>query len=237
MPISFRRTVRSNLFAPALLLCILSFTASQAIAQEATPQTPLEKQLSRIDFAILGAANMGTTVSGVEQRDAATTHTVLTIKPSRTVGEMATLRYTAKPWVGFEFNFGNARWVQDYTFVPPPTANLLLGGAQTSVREMTFGYVAHPPHQFFGIQPYLGLGGGTIHFKPTTFGGQGLPDQYRAVYYYEVGGEANFPDSHFGMRAGFKQDIYLAPDFLQNYLTITRRVRTSQPEIGFFVRF
>jgi hypothetical protein len=39
------------------------------------------------------------------------------------------------------------------------------------------------------------------------------------------------------MRVGFRQLIYLAPDFLQNYLTITRRTRTSEPTIGFFVRF
>src|ERR1035441_2528782 len=84
----------------------------------------------------------------------------------------------------------------------------------------------------FGITPYLGAGGGTIRFKPTPYGGQGLPFQYRAAYYYQLGLEDNFPGSHFGMRLGFRQLIYLAPDFLQNYLTITRRTRTSEPTIG-----
>ena len=102
---------------------------------------------------------------------------------------------------------------------------------------MTFGYIAHPRSRPFGIQPYLGAGGGTIRFKPTTYGGQGLPQQYRAAYYYTLGVEDNFPGSHFGVRVGFRQLIYLAPDFLQNYLTITRRVRTSEPNFGFFVRF
>ncbi len=81
------------------------------------------------------------------------------------------------------------------------------------------------------------FGGGTVRFKPTPGGGQGLPEQYRAAYYYEAGVEGNFPDSHFGMRICDRQLIYLAPDFLQNYLTITRRVRSSEPTIGFFVRF
>jgi hypothetical protein len=36
---------------------------------------------------------------------------------------------------------------------------------------------------------------------------------------------------------GFRQLIYLAPDFQQNYLTITRRTVTSEPTIGFFLRF
>ena len=240
MPISFRRPVFAGygLLVPALLLCLLSLPASQAIGQDpAAPVTPLQKQLDRIDFAISAAGILNTSVSGTEQRDATTTHSVLTIKPSNTLGELVTLRYTAKPYVGFEFNFGNARYTQDYKFVPPPGQNLLVGGAQAGVRELTLGYVAHLPFRPLGLTPYVGLGGGTIRFKPTTSGGQGLPQQYRAVYYYGGGVEDNFPNSHFGFRAGFRQLVYLAPDFLQNYLTITRRVRTSEPTVGFFVRF
>jgi hypothetical protein len=101
---------------------------------------------------------------------------------------------------------------------------------------MTLGYVAHT-RKFYGIQPFLGVGGGTIKFTPTRGGGQGLPFQYRAVYYYAVGAEDNFPNSPFGVRIGFRQLVYLAPDFLQNYLTITRRVSTYEPTFGFFVRF
>lgn len=240
MPNSFRRSVPAGLglLVPALLLS-LSLSASQAIGQEAnpeaTPETPLMKQLDRIDFAITAAGSISTSVSGYEQRDINTTHSLLKIKPSTTVGELITLRYTAKPYVGFEFNFGNARVTQNYTFTPQP--GLQFNNAQTGVRELTFGYVAHLPYRPLGITPYLGAGGGTIHFKPTVGGGQGLPQQYRAVYYYNVGLEDNFPGSHFGMRVGFRQLIYLAPDFLQNYLTITRRVSTYEPNIGFYVRF
>ena len=240
MPISLRRSVSAGThsFVPALLLCFLSLTATQAIGQDApTVVTPLQKVLSRFDLGVVADGEIGTSVSGIEQRDANTSHTLLTIKPSSTVGELATLRYTAKPWVGFEFNFGNLRYTQDYTFVPPPNQTILVGGAQSSVRELTLGYVAHLKYRPFGVTPYLGAGGGTIRFKPTTGGGQGLPYQYRAAYYYNLGLEDNFPGSNFGMRVGFRQVIYLAPDFLQNYLTITRRTRTSEPTIGFFVRF
>ena len=56
---------------------------------------------------------------------------------------------------------------------------------------------------------------------------------------YSFGVEDNFTGSasHFGVRLGFRQLIYLAPDFQQNYLTITRRTRTGEPNFGFFVRF
>jgi hypothetical protein len=239
MPNSFRRPVfaGTTLLVPALLLCLLNLPASQAIGQESAPPTALQKQLAKFDLGLVAAGEISTSVSGIEQRDANTTHTQLTIKPSSTVGELGTLRYTAKPWVGFEFNFGNLRYTQDYTFVPPPEQTILTGGAQAGVRELTLGYVAHLKYHPFGITPYLGAGGGTIKFNPTPGGGQHLPFQYRAAYYYQLGLEDNFPGSPFGMRLGFRQLIYLAPDFLQNYLTITRRTRTSEPTIGFFVRF
>jgi hypothetical protein len=240
MPILFRRSVVSGIsqFVPALLLCLFSLPASQAIGQD-TPPPPsrLQKQLDRVDIAISAAGEISKTVSGTARSAVNGGQPyMLTIKPSSTVGELFTLRYTAKPYVGFEFNYGNQRYTQDYTFVPAPAQNILFGGAQTGVHELTLGYVAHP-RKIFGLQPFLGAGGGTIHFIPTPAGGQGLPNQYRAAYYYQVGVEDNFPGSHFGVRLAFRQLIYLAPDFLQNYLTITRRTVTSEPTIGFFARF
>ena len=240
MQISFRRTILAGTspLLPALLMCLFSLPAAQAFGQD-TPQplTPVQKQLERIDFAISAAGSFGTTVSGIEQRDANITKSVLSIRPSTSVGELFALRYTAKPYVGFELNVSNLRYAQDYKFVPTPQQNLLLISAQTAVRKMTVGYVAHLKFRPLGLTPYLGAGGGTIRFKPTPGGGEGLPQQYRAAYYYTAGVEGNFPDSHFGMRVGFRQLIFLAPDFLQNYLTITRRTLSSEPTIGFFVRF
>lgn len=240
MQISFRRTTLAGTspLLPALLLCLFLLPSARATAQDSpAPETRSQKFFSRFDFAISAAGQLGSTVSGIEQRDANFTHSTLTIRPSTTVGELFALRYTAKPYVGFEANVSNFRFSQDYTFNPPPAINILYGGEQNAVREITFGYVAHLKYRPAGLTPYLGAGGGTIRFKPTPGGGQGLPEQYRAAYYYTAGLEGNFPDSHFGMRVGFRQLIYLAPDFLQNYLTITRRTTSSQPTIGFFVRF
>jgi len=228
MPNPFRRSVPAgtSLLVPALLLCLLSLAAVQAIGQEATPLTPFQKQLNRIDLAVSAAGIISTNVSGIEQRDASTTRNNLLISPSSTVGELITLRYVARPLAGFEF-----------TFTPPLVPNLLQS-AQTGVRELTLGYVAHTP-KLFGVQPYLGAGGGTISFKPTPNGGEGLPFQYRAAYYYNIGVEDTFTGSasHLGIRVGFRQLIYLAPDFQQNYLTITRRTVTSEPTFGLFLRF
>lgn len=237
---------RSAIAGPALtlLFSLALLPATCAAAQDETaPETRTQKFFDHFDLAVEGAAELTNTVSGIEKRDAnqvingKLTPETLTIKASRSVGELGTLRYTAKPWLGFEFNFGNQRYTEDYTFVPSFPAPVLVGGAQTGVHEITFGYIAHPPHQFFGLQPFLGAGAGTMSFHPTRGGGQTLPFQYRMAYYYTGGVEGQFPNSHFGMRAGFRQLIYLAPDFLENYLTINRRVRTSEPNVGFYVRF
>src|ERR1017187_6441373 len=185
MPISFRRPVFAGtyLLVPALLLCVLGLTAPPAIGQEATPPTAFQKQLNRIDFAITAVGEIGSPVSGIEQRDAhvptvinGTTYistTLLNIKPSSTVGELGTIRYTAHPYLGFEFNFGNLRYTQDYTFTTTTNfttvnnatsttttgtttshPNFLPGGVQAGVRELTLGYVAHLKYRPFGITPY-----------------------------------------------------------------------------------
>jgi hypothetical protein len=227
-----------SLLVPALLFSFIGLSATRASAQDDAPPppTPVQKVLDRIDFAVSAAGEIGSTVSGIEQRDQNTSHTLLSIKPSSTVGELVTLRYTAKPYVGFEFNFGNMRYSQNYTFTPQ-AVQVQPFDAQTGVRELTLGYVAHLKFRPFGVTPFLGAGGGTIHFTPTPGGGEGLPPQYRAAYYYQAGLEDTFPNSHFGMRVAFRQLIYLAPDFIQNYLTITRRTINTQPTVGFFVKF
>ncbi|MGP8259969.1 MAG: hypothetical protein ACLQM6_08465 [Acidobacteriaceae bacterium] len=237
MPISYRRSVfaGTSLFVPVFLLCLLSLTPSMAAAQEAVPPTPFQKQMDRIDLAFGATGIISSDVSGIEQRDASRTHNELAISPSKTVGELLTIRYVAKPMLGFEFNFGSYRNTQDYLFTPPLVPSLLRS-AQASVHEITLGYVAHT-RKIYGVQPYLGAGGGTVRFGPTRNGGEGLPFQYRAAYYYNFGVEDNFTASHFGVRLGFRQLIYLAPDFQTNYLTITRRSRTSEPTLGFFLRF
>ena len=74
MPNSFRRSVSAGTrtFVPALLLCFLSLTATQAIGQDApTVVTPLQKVLSRFDLGVVAAGEIGTKVSGIEQRDEA----------------------------------------------------------------------------------------------------------------------------------------------------------------------
>ena len=139
------------------------------------------------------------------------------------------MRYIARPFVGFEGNYAYARYTESFNVQPL--------GIQTTANEYTLGYVATPEHPIFGFQPYASAGLGSIQFKPTRGGGQGVPVQARAAYYYSVGLQQEYFSSHFGLRAGFRQVFFLAPDFLQNYLTIKKHTITSEPTIGFYFRF
>ncbi|HMH13772.1 MAG TPA: outer membrane beta-barrel protein [Edaphobacter sp.] len=210
-----------------VLLCLLgAFAGSTAQGQT---QTPLDRQLSRIDLGVSGVGEFTRDVSGTNYLGVP-----LTQSAANTLGALVTVRYTKSPYVGLELNYGYARYTQHYTTNGADA--YLIGGVQANASEYTFGYVAHPRRQFFGLQPYLGGGLGAIMFKPTSGGGQGLQRQPAAVYYYNLGVEKPITE-HFGVRAHFRQLFYLAPDFYQNYLTIEKHTSTIEPGAGFYLRF
>jgi len=225
----------SNVFRPSsfrrVLLCALAMsTAGIAIGQTAQVSL-LQRQLSHVDIGISGAGEFTNTVTGTNYLGQ-----TLTQKPSNTLGALITVRYTKSPLIGFEFNYGYARYTQNYSNVPGPNGNAPLG-VQAQTNEYTLGYVIQPAHSLFGFQPFVSAGAGTMAFKPTARGGLGLSTQARATYYYNVGLQQEYLSSHFGLRASFRQQFFLAPDFGQNYLTIKQRTTSTEPTIGFYLKF
>jgi hypothetical protein len=210
----------------ALFCFVAAALAAASLHAQTKPLTPFERQMARVD--------LGLTASGqITPSDTGTTaypqHLTVVNKASTTVGFLVTLRYIKSPLIGFEGNFSQARFNENFTN--------LIGGAQTKVNEETLGYVAHTPKKIFGLQPFGGVGLGTLAFHPTSGGGQGLPFQYRAVYYYSVGLDAPILGPNFGLRLNFREIFYKAPDFLQNYLTIQQHTTTFEPSVGFFLKF
>ena len=215
------RSARPFLLAGAFLV---------ASAAAGAQVTALEKQLSRIDLGISGVGSFTRDVSGPLVRPVSPSDpAVVSESASNTVGAMVNLRYVAKPFVGFEFNYVYARYKETFNTSP--------FGIQTTANEYTLGYIATPNHPIFGFEPFASAGLGSIQFKPTRGGGQGAPVQARAAYYYSAGLQHEYFSSHLGLRAGFRQVFFLAPDFLQNYLTIKKHTITSEPTIGFYLRF
>jgi hypothetical protein len=232
---------------PLLAAFSLIFIAGAASAQVDTPPSAFEKQLHKIDLSVNGVGIYNRSVSGtVLPTNCQTANPIvpgpadcgyaLTQFGSNTAGAIVSLHYVAKPYFGLEFNYGYARYTENYQGAAIPVA---LDSAnfqvQTKVNEYTFGYIATPPHPVFGFQPFVSVGFGTTGFKPTAGGGQELPEKARATYYYSAGLQKDY--GHFGLRAGFREVFFLAPDFGQNYLTIVQHTTTYEPFAGFYFRY
>lgn len=211
---------RLSRLSKVLLSGLILFSVASARAQV----TMLDRQLSRVDLGVSGVGQFTNTVTGTNYLGVN-----LTQKPSTTLGALVTVRYTKSPWIGAEFNYGYARYTQNFS-------SYITGGAQTNATEYTVGYVAHTP-KVLGIGTFVSGGLGSMQFKGTPGGGQGLPTQARAAYYYDAGFEDSIFSPHFGIRAQFRQVFFLAPDFGQNYLTIKQRQITTEPGIGFYLKF
>ena len=158
----------------------------------------------------------------------------LTDQISNTVGEHVNIRYIVRPAFGLEFNFVNARYTENFCCNADFQGINL--GVQTGAREFTLGYIVTPKQTFFGVHPFASVGAGSTEFIPTAHGGQSLPKQARATYYYSIGAQEDI-SPHFGLRVAFRQTFFLAPDFLQNYLTILQHTTSYEPTAGFYMRF
>jgi opacity protein-like surface antigen len=221
-----------------LLAAALTVATLAASAQDATPDTPpqgpIAKQLSHVDLGISGAGLFNNTVTGKVQPkggSAPNYGSTLSDEQSNTAGVLLNIRYTAKPLVGFEFNFLYARYVENFSYPPPAPF-----GVQTGANEFTLGYLVQPNINVFGLKPFAAVGLGATEFKPTAHGGEGLPKQARMTYYYNVGLQKDILP-YLGLRAGFRETFFLAPDFGQNYLTNLQRTTSIEPNIGFYLRF
>jgi hypothetical protein len=216
--------------ASSIFLCLIftslfiSLPARTARAQAAPVVTPLGRLLSHLDLGVAAVGQITGDVAGNNYLNQP-----ISQKASTTVGVLVSLRYTKSPFIGFEGNYTQARYTENYS-------SYIFGGAQTKASEYSLGYVAHLP-SLLGLQPFAAAGAGAIAFRPTAGGGQGLPAQARMVYYYNIGVDDALFSKHFGVRASLRQAFFKAPDFGQNYLTINQHTNTLEPTIGFYIKF
>ena len=217
------------------LLCFALAPVSFAHAQtSSTATTPLGRELEKVDLGVSGIGSFTPNTSG-------TNYLPQNIQqvPSNTLGALVELRYTRSPLIGIQFNYTYARFTENFTLTNTPTTPSsqlpYVLGVQSKVNEYSLGYVAHGP-TFFGLHTFGGVGLGAIEFKPTAGGGENLPPEVRTGIYYHVGVEADL-SPHFGLRGQFRQVFYGAPDFNENYLATGARSITTEPGVGFYLRF
>lgn len=217
----------------SVFLCLLAVVAAPALQAQLTQNPTLNHQLSRLDLGIMASGVFNSQSNGTAVVNGKPT--AINLRPSNSVGPLFTVRYTIKPLIGFEFNYSYARYNENFTPFGYSPAGPQTGGVQQNTSEYTLGYVAHFRTRY-GLTPFAGAGLGTLEFTPTAQGGQGLLPQARATYYYEAGADAMF-NPHFGLRAQFRQQFFLAPDFETNYLTILKRTTSIEPAIGVVLHF
>ena len=224
----------------AFFFLLLAAVPSFMRAQDAQAPTHTARFLAHFDLGVAGTAFFTKDVSGTVNQSILGAPYPVTQSTSTAAGVLASLRGQKSPYKGLELNYGYARTTESYTCC---NQNPTTGGsngpfqAQATAAEYTVGYLVRPPHRIFGFQPYISAGAGTLEFKPTKNGGQGLQTQARAAYYYGVGGESLIFGDSVGIRAGVRQLIYLAPDFGQNYLTIKQHTFTTEPQVGIYLHF
>lgn len=232
LPRSLQRSTSLPLFRRCstrfLFLCALS-AVLPGLARSAGAQTPLQRQLANIDLGVQATGQFTGTVSGPVVLPAVDSGANVTQSVSNTVGVLVTLRYAPRPYVGADFNGSYVRYNESYSVAPFQI--------QTEANEFTFGYLVTPPYRIFGVKPYASVGAGTIRFAPTRGGGQGAPSEARLGEYYNVGFQKGLFSENLGIRVGFRQLFFEAPDFVQNYLTINKHTSTTEPTIGFYLRF
>ena len=224
----------------ALFFLLLAMLPSSIRAQDAQAPTHTARFLAHFDLGISGTAFFTKDVTGTVNEPVLGAAYTFTQSTSTAAGVLATIRAEKSPYKGLELNYGYARTTESYTCCNTnPTTGASNGPfqSQATASEYTLGYLVRPPHTIFGLQPYVSAGAGTLEFKPTKNGGQGLQTQARAAYYYSVGGEDMIYGDLLGIRAGIRQLIYLAPDFGQNYLTIKKYTFTTEPQVGIYLHF
>jgi opacity protein-like surface antigen len=224
---SSRFAYRLSLFGAVVSIALCASAAAQA------PETPFQKAMEKIDLGVSGLGQITPSNSGTNYLK----QTVSAV-PSNTLGALVELRYTRSPLIGVEFNYSYSRYNNTFSVsggslpAQPPYQI----GVQSKVNEYSLGYVGHGP-TFFGLKSFGGAGVGAIEFKPTTGGGQSVMPEVRTGFYYTVGVEQGFNDDKFGVRAYFRQLFFGAVDFNENYLATGARSITTEPGVGFYLRF
>ena len=223
IPFMTSRSMLLRFARPFVSAAVLGFAA------QASAQTTLDRQLSYLDLGVQAVGQFTRSVSGPVLLPAVDTGATVSQSVSSTVGALITLRYTPRPYLGAEFNGTYIRYTESYNVAPFQI--------QTQANEFTVGYVVTPPYRIYGVKPYASVGAGTLRFAPKRGGGQRAPSEGRMAEYYNVGVQKELLSDNFGVRVGFRQVFFEAPDFVQNYLTIDKRTSTVEPTIGFYLRF
>src|ERR1700730_13063313 len=98
--------------AASVFFCLVTSVSGVAAHAQAIPETPLQRQLDRIDLGVTAVGQITKNVSGTN-----TANVPINQGASTTVGVLVTLRYTKSPFMGFEGNFSQARYTEHFSSI------------------------------------------------------------------------------------------------------------------------
>jgi hypothetical protein len=187
-------------------------------------------QFYKLHDADVGVSATGQFTTDITSQTISSTGAVLPHQATTTSpGVVVTLRDHPFAWAGVEFNYQFTRFSERYTAYPrnqgPQNFNI-----PVSIHEATGAYLFHP--HFRHLQPYVGVGGGAIDFRPSAG-----PNQWRGAGLFEVGLDIPTSNPHFGFRVGARSLIYRAPNFNNSLISSSRWVATDEPQAGTWIRW
>jgi hypothetical protein len=172
--------------------------------------------------------NFDAAISVFGQSTTSTSGNGITDNPSESMGGLATVRQSFKPWLGYEVNYSYTRFSERYSNLP--------FFVQDNVHEATGAYLLQLPKLLI-LQPFAAVGGGWMVYLPTASGGQHFNQQFHLALLYELG--VNYPlvTNHFGVRVQYRGLVHKTPDFNQPILDTGATRQTSEGAAGFYLRF
>ncbi|TCK72651.1 hypothetical protein [Acidipila rosea] len=201
---------QSKLLVLALAGLVLSFAAVPVRAQKA---------LHNDDAALSFFGQFSNSVNG----------NGISLHSGDSLGVQGAFRHTYHWWLGYEANYGYTRFSEYYS--------THVYSFQHNLHEIGGAYLVQAPSSFAGLHPFATGGVSVLIFSPTLNGGQQAPWQARPAVTFGAGVNHPILRSNFGVRAQYRALFYKAPDFGEASLNTGSFRMTSEPTIGFYLKF
>jgi hypothetical protein len=171
-----------------------------------------------------GSISYQTTVTGQD----------ITDSPTYSGGYLVDYRFHFNSWGAVEVNYDHTRYTQFYS----GSTGIISSWSQADTKELTMAFVVHFWSRYNGrLRPFAEGGTGGILWSPVLNGSVGGPySQSRPVLL--CGGGFDWKAfGRFGLRLGFRDLFFTAPDFNVNGQFTNARAQMREPYAGITYRF
>lgn len=158
----------------------------------------------------------------------------ITDSPTHSAGYLLNYRFHFNSWGAVEVNYDHTRYTQYYS----NGVGQITSFTQANAKELTMAFVFQFWSRFNGrLQPFAEAGTGGLFWSPVAAGSVGGPfNQNRAAILFGAGVDWK-AFGHFGLRLGYRDLFFTAPDFNVNGQFTNSRTQMREPYVGITYRF